>query len=100
MIHDFEYVPVSEYMPVKKELISLINDVQDDVREYFTFRFEFIGSTKRKMITRDRKSNIGYDFDVNIYVNDEQEEYNAVEIRNIIYKSINRFVGAKYKIRM
>ena len=53
MLHDFCYVPRSEYLPVKKELIELINVVQDEVRDYFTFSFTFIGSTHRKMITKD-----------------------------------------------
>ena len=39
MQHNFEYVPRKEYLPVKKELELLINDVQDEVREYFTFSF-------------------------------------------------------------
>lgn len=80
MQHDFEYVPRKEYLPVKKELELLINDVQDEVREYFTFSFTYIGSTNRKMITREQRGNIGYDFDVNIYVNDEEEEFTAEEI--------------------
>ena len=77
MQHDFEYVPRKEYLPVKKELELLINDVQDEVREYFTFSFTYIGSTKRKMITREQRCNIGYDFDVNIHVNDEEQEFTA-----------------------
>lgn len=91
MHHDFVYVSENEYKPVKKELIRLINKVQDEVREFFTFQFKFIGSTERGMITRDRKSNIGYDFDVNIYVNDEQEQYSAEEIRSIIRNAIDKF---------
>lgn len=47
---NFKYVPKKEYLPVKKELINLINLVQNEVREYFTFSFEFIGSASRNMI--------------------------------------------------
>lgn len=81
---DFEYVTKKEYLPVKNELIELINLVQDEVRDKFTFRFDFIGSASRNMITRDKKSNTGYDFDVNIRVNDEDNEYSAKEIRRIL----------------
>ena len=81
---DFEYVTKKEYLPVKNELIELINLVQDEVRDKFTFRFDFIGSASRNMITRDKKSNIGYDFDVNIRVNDDDNEYSAKEIRRIL----------------
>ena len=38
---------------------------------FFTFQYEFIGSVKLNMVTCDVKSNIGFDFDVNIMVNDD-----------------------------
>ena len=85
---DFEYVTKKEYLPVKKELIELINLVQDEVRDYFTFRFDFIGSASRNMITRDNDSNVGYDFDVNIEVNDDN--YSAKELKNIIMQGFNK----------
>ena len=85
---DFEYVTKKEYLPVKKELIELINLVQDEVRNYFTFRFDFIGSASRNMITRDNDSNVGYDFDVNIEVNDDN--YSAKELKNIIMQGFNK----------
>ena len=94
-MHDFVYVTKKEAMPVKKELISLINEVQNIVRQNFTFRFDFVGSYKRNMITYDRKSNIGYDFDVNIEVNDDNENYSPDEIRLIIMTAINK-VAPKY----
>lgn len=93
MLHDFCYVPRSEYLPVKKELIELINVVQDEVRDYFTFSFTFIGSTHRKMITKDLKGNVGYDFDVNIHVNDDDEEYSPDDIRRIIIRAFNKHMS-------
>ncbi len=87
----FEYVSKSEYMPIKQDLIKLINLVQDEVRENFTFRFDFIGSASRNMITREINGNVGYDFDVNIRVNDEDENYNAEEIRNILKKAFDKY---------
>lgn len=66
MSYDFRYVTRKEAVEVKKVLISLINDVQDEVRDNFTFSYHFIGSSARNMITEDEKSNIGFDFDVNI----------------------------------
>ena len=61
VMHDFEYVSREEYQPVKNDIIDIILEVQDEVRDHFTFQYHFIGSTNRKMITRDRKSNVGYD---------------------------------------
>ena len=81
---NYEYVTKKEFGPVKEELTDLIRMVQDEVRAYFTFRFDFIGSASRNMITREINGNIGYDFDVNIRVNDPNENYSAKELRNIL----------------
>ena len=88
---NFKYVTKSEYQPVKNELIELINLVQDEVRECFTFRYDFIGSASRNMITRDEDSNIGYDFDVNLRVNDDEENYSAKEIKQILMNGFNKY---------
>ena len=87
----FEYVSKKEYMPVKKELIELINMVQNEVRDSFTFRFDFIGSTSRNMITREVNGNKGYDFDVNIRVNDDDENYSARKIRDILKRAFDKY---------
>ena len=42
------------------------------------------------MITRDPKTNTGYDFDVNIEVNDPEENYSPEEIRTILRKGLDR----------
>ena len=88
---DFKYVTKKEYQPIKNELIELINLVQDEIREYFTFRYDFIGSASRNMITRDEDSNVGYDFDVNLRVNDDEESYSAKEIKQILMNGFNRY---------
>ena len=89
-MHDFRYVPRTEYQPLKNQIILILNEVQDEVRDDFTFQYHFIGSTKRKMITRDMKSNIGFDFDVDITVNDDEEDYGPDEIRNILRTAITK----------
>ena len=94
-MYNFRYVTKNEAAPVKKNLTLLINEVQDLVRDCFTFQFTFIGSASRNMITCDEDSNIGFDFDVNIEVNDDNEEYSAKELRNILRDAIDR-VAYKY----
>ena len=89
-MHDFCYVSKKEAAPVKAELLDIIHEVQDIVRDDFTFQFTFIGSSSRNMITYDRKSNIGFDFDVNIEVNDYDENYEPKEIRTIIRKALDK----------
>ena len=90
IMHNFEYVPKEEWKPIKDELLEIIHRLQNEVRDSFTFQYHFVGSSKRNMITRDRNSNTGFDFDVNIEVNDPDEDYSAKEIRNILRKGLDR----------
>lgn len=91
-MYNFEYVTKKEWKPVKLELIDLINEVQDIIRNQFTFRFDFIGSVQLNMVTQDVKSNVGYDFDVNIRVNDPDEEFTAFDIKHILMDGFNQVV--------
>lgn len=91
-MYHFQYVSKKELAPTKKKVIELIWRVQDDVRDSFTFQYQFVGSVKRNMVTCDVKSNIGFDFDVNIFVNDDEEEYSPKEIKHILMKSFNKYV--------
>lgn len=79
-MYHFQYVSKNEIASLKNQVIELIGLVQDEIRNFFTFQYEFIGSVKLNMVTCDVKSNIGFDFDVNIMVNDDDEEYSAIQI--------------------
>ena len=91
-MHDYEYVPKEIALPIKNDIIELIKHVQNEIRDNFTFRFDFIGSAKRNMITCDFKSNIGFDFDVNIEVNDDDENFTPKEIKHILMKAFDKYV--------
>ena len=80
-MHNFQYVSRKQLSHVKNSLIQIINSVQDDLRKDFTFRYDFVGSVKRNMVTYDVGTNIGYDFDVNIQVNDKEYRFSAKEIK-------------------
>ncbi|MEY8410492.1 hypothetical protein AALB51_04495 [Lachnospiraceae bacterium 62-26] len=94
-MHDFIYVTKAETKPIRNELYKIIHEVQDIVRDDFTFQFKPVGSSSRNMITCDRKSNIGFDFDFDLEINDEEEDYNPDEIRHIIKAAIDQ-VASKY----
>lgn len=95
-MHDFIYVTKTSARPVKNELIKIIHEVQDIIREeYFAFRFRIVGSSSMNMITYDRKSNIGFDFDFNLEINDDDEKYSADQIRHIIKNAIDQ-VAPRY----
>lgn len=89
-MHDFVYVTKAEAQPVKYELIKIIHEVQDIVRPHFTFQFHPVGSAKINMITYDRKSNIGFDFDFDLEINDDEENYCPDEIRYIMKNAIDQ----------
>ena len=95
-MYHFQYVTKAELKPFKKRVIELIHLVQDDVRNDFTFQYEFVGSVSRNMVTCDYKSNVGFDFDINIMVNDEDNEYSASEIKHILMDAFNKH-ARKYK---
>ena len=98
-MHDFKYVTKNEAKPVKEDLYQILYEVQDIVRGNFTFSFTPVGSSKRNMITYDTKSNIGFDFDFNIEVNDDDEEFSPEGIRTILRNAIDRVApryGYKY----
>lgn len=94
-MHDFRYVTKKQAQPIKDELYQILYMVQDLVRDNFTFSFTPIGSSSRNMITCDAKSNIGFDFDINIEVNDDNEDFEPEEIRTIIRTAIDR-VAPRY----
>ena len=98
-MHDFKYVTKNEAKPVKEDLYQILYEVQDIVRGNFTFSFTPVGSSKRNMITYDTESNIGFDFDFNIEVNDDDEEFSPEGIRTILRNAIDRVApryGYKY----
>lgn len=94
-MHEFRYVTKKQAQPIKDELYQILYMVQDLVRDNFTFSFTPIGSSSRNMITCDAKSNIGFDFDINIEVNDDNEDFEPKEIRTIIRTAIDR-VAPRY----
>ena len=93
MKHDFRYI--SKNNPAVKadykELIELLKELQDNLRSTFTFQFSIVGSYKRNMITYDAKSNIGYDFDFNVEVYDDNH-YSAKEIKTKLMNGLRGIV--------
>lgn len=94
-MHDFIYVSRLEAKPVRDELYKIICEVQQIVKPNFTFQYKPVGSSSRNMITYDLKSNIGFDFDFDLEINDDEENYYPDEIRHIIRNTIDK-VAPKY----
>lgn len=92
MSYNYQYISKhsKRVSQARDNLIDIIRDIQNEVRDKFTFQFEIVGSYSRNMITYDPKSNIGFDLDVNIYPNDDNNEYTAKEIKQLLIKAFNK----------
>jgi len=89
-MYKYEYVNKKKWGPKMENIKELIHMVQDEVRDQFTFQYKFIGSASRNMITCDNNQNIGYDFDINLIINDPNEEYSPKEIKNILKNGFDK----------
>ena len=94
-MYNFEYVDKSIWSPAKENVERILHEVQNLVRHKFTFSYTFIGSTSRNMVTCDFSSNKGFDFDVNLYINDDDNKYEAKDQKHIIMNALNQ-VGWRY----
>ena len=86
----FQYVTAKQLSPMKQDLITIIHSVQNLVQKDFTFQFYFVGSIKRNMVTYDVKSNVGFDFDIDIHVNDDECRFSAEEIKTKIRLALDK----------
>lgn len=92
-MYHFKYVTKAEARKVREKLENLVHEVQDEVRDNFTLQYYFIGSSARNMITYDPETNIGFDFDVNLEVNDNEEQYLAEKIRKTLERAFQKVYG-------
>lgn len=93
-MYNFEYVTPKELQPVKRELIGLINQVKKELQDEFVFQPKFVGSSARNMVTQDIKSNVGFDFDVNLVINDKGE-YSPKQIKTKIMNTFDEIISKR-----
>lgn len=93
MKHDFQFI--SKHSPEVKNAYQniqlILNQVHRDLSKHYTFQAKTVGSYSRNMITRDMKGNTGFDFDFNIYPNDDENSFLAKEIKLLFKQSLDRF---------
>ena len=94
MEHDFQYI--SKHDPQVKaaydDLMLLLKEVREELKKHYTFQHNIVGSYARNMITYDQKSNVGFDFDVNIYPNDDDQKYKPREIKSLFKTALDKHV--------
>ncbi|MCM1134985.1 MAG: hypothetical protein NC400_05355 [Clostridium sp.] len=88
-MYHFKYATKEQLSPVKNELILIVNSVQDMIHE-FTFRYEFTGSAGRNMVTYDERTNVGYDFDIDIQMSSCECSLAAKEIKTKIREALDK----------
>ena len=93
-MYHFQYVPKRLWTPFRNEIIELLHDVQNDLREKFTFQYQLIGSASRNMVTMDPETNIGFDFDFNIIINDP-DLFPPKQFKEMLISRINKH-SSKY----
>lgn len=94
-MYHYEYVSRKFRKPIRDKIVELLNLVQKDLKQEFTFQFKFEGSDPLNLVTYDAKTNTGFDFDVNVYPNDDEQKYSAKELKTMFINSLNKF-GKKY----
>lgn len=91
----YEFVPKSEYAPVKQKICSCLSRAVEILKEkeiYVTY--SFVGSSNRNgeaFITRIKGGNKGFDFDINLYVEcpSKNKFWKADYLRQEIYQAID-----------
>lgn len=98
----YEFVPKSEYQPVREELEEIIKKVQEYCRNKesnFTFQFKLVGSGEQHLITREKGGNKGFDFDYNIILNElpDNQYWKPEFAKTLIMNAISEAIkGTKY----
>ncbi len=91
--HDFQFV--SKHSPEVRaaydDLIQLLSLVHDDLKHKYKFEHKVVGSHERDMITRDLKSNVGFDLDVNITPHEDEQKYSAKDVKLSFKRSLDKF---------
>lgn len=94
-MYHYEYASRKIRRPIRDKIVELLNLVQNDLKQEFTFQFKFEGSDPLNLVTYDAKTNTGFDFDINVYPNNDEQKYSAKELKTMLINSFNKF-GKKY----
>lgn len=90
--------------PIKKQIIDFLILLQHELKDSFTFQFNFVGSASRNMITREISSNEGYDFDLDLKINFKKNKIIPPDgLKQKIMDAINNLLKEKkykYLIRI
>lgn len=93
VMKQFDFVSESEYLPVKRMLEDILEDVKTYLkREHdLSFDYHLIGSAGRELITREIGGNKGFDFDYNLIIPTlyQGEKYYPKVVKEIFLEAFN-----------
>lgn len=97
MKHDFQFISKhsSNVQSAYANLQDILRQIHRILRNKYTFQHKPVGSYSRNMITYDTKSNVGYDFDINIYPNDKDNNFSPKKIK-LLFKDALDDIASKY----
>lgn len=74
---------------------EILREVQDEIRDYFTFTFRLIGSGDKKLVTQNE--NEAFDLDYNILLQKDKKNLlnNPKQIKDIFVSSFNKVLQEK-----
>ncbi len=91
-MYHYEYVDPNETEAVRKRFEQILSKVQDYLAGEIDFDYYLVGSGKRGLITRDPRTNKGFDLDYNIELGPNFRVYDPMDTKLEIINAINRFV--------
>jgi len=96
----FEYVEKKVMESARKEIESVIHNVQNELKSILTFQYNLVGSASnnRHLVTRIINGNQGFDLDFNIIIQRMNENYDdAKTIKLLFMKTFNKFLENDFK---
>lgn len=77
----YEYVTKAEYKPLHQEATRILQKMQSQLKNEFPFTFQLIGSGKRRLVTRIKGGNKGFDLDYNLILKGNFRNYKPQKVK-------------------
>ena len=88
---EFKFVSKNEYIKYKGIINEIISFTQKELKNKFTFNYQFVGPCTKNMVTKCEEKYIGYDFNVRIIINNNDLE--AEDVKFMVMKSLNIYLN-------
>ena len=90
-MYHYEYASRAQRRKPRQTVEKLIHKVQRELKSEFTFSYRFEGSDRLNLVTYDPSTNCGFDFDVNIETNYDDDIYSPKDLKMMLMSAFNEF---------